>query len=73
VDTTAAAIGSGTTSSSGSPAWHAISAMGFARTYHNLTVLPDGNVLVTGGVGNTNPDVRTLAVYAAERPPSTLT
>jgi len=47
--------------------------MGFARTYHNLTVLPDGNVLVTGGVGNTNPDVRTLAVYAAERPPSTLT
>ena len=50
----------------GSPAWQAINPMAFARTYHNLTVLPDGNVVVTGGIGNTNPDDQTLAVYAAE-------
>jgi hypothetical protein len=49
-----------------SPAWQAINPMAFARSYHNLTVLPDGNVVVTGGNGNTNPDAQTLAVFAAE-------
>jgi hypothetical protein len=40
--------------------------MGFARTYHNMTSLPDGNVLVTGGEGTTNPFDQSTAVYAAE-------
>ena len=50
----------------GSPAWRTINSMAFARTYHNLTVLPDGNVLVTGGEGTTNPFDQSTAVYAAE-------
>jgi len=49
-----------------SPSWRAISPMSFPRTYHNMTVLPDGNVLVTGGVGTTNPDDLQNVVYAAE-------
>ena len=50
----------------GSPAWRTTNSMGFARTYHNLTSLPDGNVLVTGGEGTTNPFDQSTAVYAAE-------
>jgi hypothetical protein len=50
----------------GSPAWQAINPMSFGRAYHNMTLLPDGNVVVTGGIGFTNPDTQTLAVYAAE-------
>ena len=49
-----------------SPSWRAVSPMAFARSYHNLTVLPDGNVLVTGGEGTTNPFDQSTAVYAAE-------
>lgn len=36
-----------------SPAWRQVASMAFPRAYHNLTVLPDGTVLVTGG-GRTN-------------------
>ena len=50
----------------GSPAWRTTNSMGFARTYHNMTSLPDGNVLVTGGEGTTNPFDQSTAVYAAE-------
>ena len=42
------------------PAWHSIAPMSFARTFHSMVSLPDGNVLVVGGGGtnqqtNTNP------------------
>jgi hypothetical protein len=32
-----------------SPSWRAVASMSAARTQHNLTVLPDGNVLLVGG------------------------
>jgi Domain of unknown function (DUF1929)/IPT/TIG domain len=49
-----------------SPAWRSINPMALARTYHNMTVLPDGNVLVTGGEGTTDPFHQDSAAFAAE-------
>jgi hypothetical protein len=49
-----------------SPAWRTVNSMSFPRTYHNLTVLPDGNVLVTGGEGTTNAFDQSTAALAAE-------
>jgi hypothetical protein len=47
-----------------SPAWREVSPMAFPRRRHNLTVLPDGKVLVTGGTQVGNEEAQ--AVYAAE-------
>ncbi len=49
-----------------SPAWHYTSPMAFARRHLNLTVLPTGEVLATGGVGGTTFDDVTKGVHAAE-------
>src|SRR5262249_34556454 len=50
----------------GSPHWTETAPMAFGRTYHTLTVLPDGNVLATGG-GSTSDAINSdVAVYAAE-------
>jgi hypothetical protein len=48
------------------PTWRKITSMAFARSYHNLTSLPDGSILVTGGESNTNVTDLSTAVYAAE-------
>jgi Domain of unknown function (DUF1929)/Galactose oxidase, central domain len=47
-----------------SPAWREVAPMAFPRRRHNLTVLPDGKVLVTGGTQVGNEEAQ--AVYAAE-------
>jgi hypothetical protein len=49
-----------------SPAWTWTSPMAFARRHHNLTVLPTGEVLATGGVAGTTFDDISTGVHAAE-------
>jgi len=48
-----------------SPRWRQVGSMAFPRVYHTLTLLPDGNVIVTGGVQNSD-EVSAPAVLAAE-------
>jgi galactose oxidase len=48
---------------SSSPSWQFTAPMQFARRHLNSTVLPDGEVLVTGGVGGGTIGTGTTAVY----------
>ena len=50
----------------GSHAWVQVPSMNFARTYHTMVVLPDGNVLVTNGGQTTNSIDAGQAVRQAE-------
>jgi hypothetical protein len=50
----------------GTSAWSQVPSMNFARTYHNTTLLPDGNVLVVGGGQTTNAINPGTAVLQAE-------
>ena len=49
-----------------SPAWQATGSMAYPRSFLNLTVLPDGQVLATGGGTTTDPANFATAVYPAE-------
>jgi fibronectin type 3 domain-containing protein len=49
-----------------SPAWQPTGSMAFPRSYLNLTILPDGQVLATGGSTVTDLANFSAAVYAAE-------
>jgi fibronectin type 3 domain-containing protein len=49
-----------------SPTWRAVTPMAFGRSYLQLTVLPDGNVLSTGGESATDGIDLTKAVLPAE-------
>jgi hypothetical protein len=49
-----------------SPAWRSTAPMNFARTFHSLTVLPDGSVLASGGGPTTAATDTANAVLTAE-------
>ncbi len=48
------------------PTWRQTNSMGYPRSYHTLTVLPNGTVLVTGGGRIKNSTDVANAVYEAE-------
>jgi fibronectin type 3 domain-containing protein len=52
--------------SQGTPAWRETASMGFARAYHNLTLLADGTVLASGGTTKSDGVNLANAVLPAE-------
>jgi len=48
-----------------SPSWRAVPSMSAARTQHNLTMLPDGNVFLVGGATTSDVYATASAVKAA--------
>lgn len=48
------------------PRWRTVGSMAFPRAHHNLTLLPDGDVLVTGGMRTPDGVDTNEAIYAAE-------
>jgi hypothetical protein len=48
------------------PVWHQAPSMAYARSFMNMTVLPDGSVLATGGESDKDGGNVANAVYAAE-------
>jgi hypothetical protein len=48
-----------------SPTWRAVAPMSAGRTQHNLTMLPDGNVLLVGGATTSDVYATSSAVEAA--------
>jgi hypothetical protein len=49
-----------------SPAWHQTASMAYSRSFFNITMLPDGTALATGGETDKNGGDISKAVYAAE-------
>ncbi len=49
-----------------SPHWRLTAPMAFPRSHHNLTLLPDGTILVTGGGRSSNANDISEAVHEAE-------